>query len=392
MAVGVGRGQQLGQVAGHLIGLARCGLGALPLPKADRQAGAEAGAQQQRGDRQLGVAAQPEPAAMAPVVPTGADRAVLQPALQIVDQRADAAVALARLLAHGLGRHRLQIAPGALEVGRPARPRPLALGRQRAARKPCRLGVEHRMFECGARATGLAEGQHAAEQLVQHHAQRVDIGRDADGRAGDLLGRGIGRCQAAAGLAGQLAVGAGAVVVEQAGDAEVQQLRAALGRHHHIAGLEVAVHDQLRMGMLDRPRHPHQQAHPLGHRQPGLAHMLAERQPRHMLQHQIGAAAAGLGLDAGVQQARNARMGQPRQQRTLACEALGQARRRDIVAQQLDRDLGLVEPVGALGQPDLAHAALAQLGHQAPGAQPLASCGATAATGLGRQRPGQALL
>jgi hypothetical protein len=64
------------------------------------------------------MAAQPQPAAVAPVVAAHADGLVVQPALQVVDEGAHAAIALRRLLAQGLGGDGFQVAPAAGQVQR----------------------------------------------------------------------------------------------------------------------------------------------------------------------------------------------------------------------------------------------------------------------------------
>ena len=316
---------------------------------------------------------------MAPFLGAHADGALLQPALQVVDEGADAGIALGRLLAQGLGGHGLQVAAGARRVGRAAGAL-LALLRVAAGRvrEPHRFRMQHCMLELGAAAALAAKGQLAAGQLVEHDAEGIDVGRHADGAAGDLFGGRIGRCQAPARDQRQLAVGLHARVVEQAGDAEVQQLGAATLVQHHVAGLEIAVDDQLSMRMLDGARHFDEQLDARGQRQGVVARMGAQRLAGHVFQHQEGAAV----LLAGVQQPGDAGMGEAAEHGALAGEAGRQARAGEVVAQQLDGGLALVEAVGAFGAPDLAHAAFAQQLGQAPGAEAVAGPGPPVAGAL----------
>ncbi len=84
------------------------------------------------------------------------------------------------------------------------------------------------------------------------------------------------------------------------------------------------------------------------------------------------------GRDAGIDQPRDIRMVQPGEQAALALESLLAARRagahqREI--QQLDRGTPLEAAVGALGEPDRAHAALTDRRNQSIGADDVAGEG-----------------
>jgi len=86
-------------------------------------------------------------------------------------------------------------------------------------------------------------GPPAGEQLIQHHAQGVDVGSCSHRSANQLLWRSV--------LGGhQGFAGAGQTVLvrrvgQQFGDAEVQQLQLPFGIDEDVAGLEVPVHDQI---------------------------------------------------------------------------------------------------------------------------------------------------
>jgi len=241
--------------------------------------------------------------------------------------------------------------------------------------------VEHRLFDHGARAVARCKGQIAREQLEQHHAQREHIGRRADGLAQDLLGRSVAQREPAAGLAGEVSVHR-AGVVQQAGDAEVQQLGCAVRGDHHIGRLQVAVHDELRMRVVHALGHADQQAHALRHGGAFAVHVGAQRAAGHKLQHQVGLAVVG---DAGIQQARYGRVVQARQHGTLTGKAGGEAGGGQIAAQQLDGRLRLEQAIGPPCQPHLAHAAGTDLVHQLPRSHALARL---RRVGLGRTRGG----
>ena len=98
------------------------------------------------------------------------------------------------------------------------------------------------IFDLGRRRR--IERQAAGQELVEQHAERVDVGARVDLFGADLLGRHVrGRAHA---QAGRRQIGAAEGVVDQLGDAEVEQLEAepASARHaHHVRRLEISVHD-----------------------------------------------------------------------------------------------------------------------------------------------------
>ncbi len=100
----------------------------------------------------------------------------------------------------------------------------------------------------------------------------------------------------------------------------------------------------------------------------------------HVLHDEVGQA---VGRASGVDEVRDVRVLQARQ-RLLLLRKAGQHRRAvHAAAQHLDRRLTLVRAVGALGQPDVAHAAGAKHAQQPPRAQRLAFA---TDLGLGLQR------
>ena len=102
--------------------------------------------------------------------------------------------------------------------------------------------MQHRLLDGGAATFTAQVWASAAEQLEQHHAQRVDVRSGADRAAQQLLGRGVvGRQQRLADL------GQGRVrlrrIVQRQGDAEVQQLHLAGRIDVDVRRLQIAVHD-----------------------------------------------------------------------------------------------------------------------------------------------------
>ena len=128
------------------------------------------------------------------------------------------------------------------------------------------------------------------------------------------------------------------------------------GRDQDVGRLEVAVHDQVGVRMADRFADLAEQVQARGDVELAAAAVVGERLAFHVLQRQVGLAVA---IDTCVQQAGDERMGEARQDFTLAVEALAQARVGQAGAQQFQRDLAFVQAVRACSQPDLAHAAFA---------------------------------
>ena len=159
--------------------------------------------------------------------------------------------------------------------------------------------------------------------------------------------------------------------VQQPRNAEVQQLDLALPVHHHVAGLEVAVHHQLRMRGGHGLHHVHEQAQARFYIQLAFVTPAVDGLAAHQFQHQIGLAAITAAGDTGIEQARDVRVLQPRQDAALALEALAGLRAVQAAVHQLDGGLALVAAVAAPRQPDAGHAAFAQRGLDGPGAQVL---------------------
>jgi hypothetical protein len=96
------------------------------------------------------------------------------------------------------------------------------------------------------------EGQAPAQHLVEHHAQRVEVGLGRRCLAGDHLGRHVGGCPADGVCVGERRL----VVVERLGEAEVDDLeQVAVGRllgEDDVRRLEVAVDDALAVRGVER--------------------------------------------------------------------------------------------------------------------------------------------
>jgi len=280
-------------------------------------------------------------------------------------------VACLRRLGQGDGQHEVEVRlQGAPQCGRGRAAgggegdRVHARARQRA-RGAFGLLRLHSRGEGSARARVGAVGQQARAQFVQQHAQGVDVGGRGHRFAAQLLGRGVGgrqRLHAERGAAGFV------LVCQQLGNAEVQQLDAAVGIHQHIGGLEVAVHDEVAVGVADRLQHLQEQRHARAQRQAARVAPVRDRLALDVLQGEPGPA---LGIHAAIEQARDAVVRQARQDGAFAAEARAQLRAVAGRANALDRHLLAQLGVIALGQPHHAHAAAPQFAQQAVGAEAL---------------------
>ena len=211
----------------------------------------------------------------------------------------------------------------------------------------------------GAAQPAGVEGQGAGEQLVQQHAQAVDVAARVDvagGRLGLLGAHVLGR-------ADELAVLGEERLLSQAGagrlgDAEVDDLRnrpAVGARDQHVRRLEVAVNHTLMVRMLHGLAHLPEQSQPLVDRKLVAIAVIRDRLAAHQLHHEIEP--AGLGR-ARVEDPGDVRMLHQRQGLPLGLEARDHLPR---VHAQLD-DLQRHAPLHRrflLGHEDRAETALA---------------------------------
>ena len=203
------------------------------------------------------------------------------------------------------------------------------------------------------RALGRRVPSH--HELVQEHAEGIHIGGGGDRPALQLLRRGVLGRQGALAFGGDR--GALDPVLEQLGDAEVQQLHDAIGADQDVARLDVAMHHQVAVRMRHRGEHVVEQREAPVDVQPMQVAIAVDGFARDEVEHEVGLSAR---RHARVEQARDVRVGQPGQDGAFALEArcAGVAEHRQV--QQLDRHAAADAPVGAMGAPHAAAAALAQ--------------------------------
>ncbi|MFN8587523.1 MAG: hypothetical protein U0704_06935 [Candidatus Eisenbacteria bacterium] len=108
------------------------------------------------------------------------------------------------------------------------------------------------------------------------------------------------------------------VVADQLGDAEIEQLRAAFAVHEDVARLEIAVHDQVAVRELDGLAHAEEALHARTHVERMLVAPAVDGQAVHELHDEVGLA---VGRRAAVEQSRDVRVREGREQLALAAES-----------------------------------------------------------------------
>ena len=293
---------------------------------------------------------------------------------QVAGEGFDRHVALGLLLVQRLADDRVEVTREAgAQAGRCGAPRPRAfLGRGDAIRpfprghtRLMRGDVTHDALDLGAGHGGKAQRPRAGHELVEQHAERVDVGGRRHLFAAHHFWTGVlGREHPP----GRLRRGrVGRALEREPRDPEVEQFRHALFGDHDVARLDVAVHDQAAVRVTHCVAHLEEELQPGVHREAPRVAVLVDRHALDVLHHQIGQA---LGGGAAVEQAGDVRVLEPRQDLALRAE-LPHALGIEPAAHHFDGDLLQELVVVALGEIHRAHAALAEHLHELVGAQTL---------------------
>ena len=218
----------------------------------------------------------------------GLDDLVGEIALDVAGEAVGRLVAPGAVLLQRLHHHPVELAlqqlrqPGRLDapVGGDVRQ---GFGRAQLRARPRRIDLPHHPQHLQDRPPLELLGvdrRRTGEQLVEHHAEGIDIGPrvDVHRRRVGLLGRHVRRRAHDRPDVGQAHVGQ--LHLGRLGHAEVDHLRrrpAVHLRHQHVARLQVAVDDPLLVGVLHRLADRDEQLQPGLHREPLLVAVLGER-------------------------------------------------------------------------------------------------------------------
>ena len=273
------------------------------------------------------------------------DGAATQVATQVLCQRFDRDIALLGLFGQGLQRDGVQVA--AELAGKTPLCRVTHLFRcgdaLHGSRGLQRLDRKDGLFPLcvclPTQAVRLAAGQ----DFIQHHTQGIHVGAGGDGFTADLL-----RCRVMQGEGAHFRTwmqGRGlAWIIQQFGDAEIEQAYLPTRCDQDVGRLEVAVHDQVGMCVADRVADLQEQFQACFHRDfMGLA-VIGDGNAFHVLQCEIRLAFAA---DACIQQACDVGVFQLGQDFALAAEAQAQAGIGQARTQQFQCYLALVQAIGA---------------------------------------------
>ena len=210
------------------------------------------------------------------------------------------------------------------------------------------------------RALGTLERRCPAEQLVQQHAQTVDVAARVD--IGLRLRINLFRAHVQRRAEHPAAGLQGVTVDAQIGgsrNAEVDHLRGGLAvfiGHQHVRRFQIAVDDALLVRVLDRCTHAHHDRHTCTQIELVGVAVVDDGWPRHPLHGEIGIAGFGR---AGIVDLRDARMAQSCQGLPLQLEAANETRLAAIAAHELQRDDAL-HRCQLFGAVDRTEAAFAQ--------------------------------
>ncbi len=235
--------------------------------------------------------------------------------------------------------------------------------RYRRLARPRRLLRQDRFFDRRGRRALQSIRALPGQQLIQHHAQGVDVRTDAQSLAGDLFRGGVLRRQHATRKLRQPIRALG--VAQQFRDAEIQQHHATLRCHEDVRRFEIPVDDELGVGKLHCFEHLQEHSQALADREAGGVAMGVQRRPGDILHGQVRLTRFG---DASVVETRDIRVAECREDVAFAGESFGELQIPQSDVRQLQGELALDLSVAAFGEPDDTRTAVADLPKQPVGA------------------------
>ena len=228
----------------------------------------------------------------------------------------------------------------------------MRLGPRHGRARPLRIDLADDVRDLLGRASGELVGPVSGQELIEQQAERVDVGRERDRLAQELLGaRILRRHRPGQRRHRRISLVAG---IEDLGDAEIEQLWLTVRGHQHVPRLEVAVDDVVIVRVLHGVENAQAQAEPLGRAEAMLVRVAIDRNARDVLHDEVRQA---LRRGAAVEEARDVWMVQGREDLAFVAKAPDHELGVHAAANHLERDVVLELVVGAAGEIDRAHAA-----------------------------------
>ena len=209
----------------------------------------------------------------------------------------------------------------------------------------------------GGGAPAKPVGAASRQQFVKQDAQGIYVCGGGNRLARDLFRAGVIWGQCASCEPRNLGLGRLAIL-EQLGDAEVEQAHQARIGNQNVRRLQVAVHHQIGMGVLNCLQYFLKQPQARANVQPMVIAILGDRLAFDILQRQIRLPLRG---HACIVEARDACILKPRQNVALPREPVRQRLAIQVEERKLESHLAFQRTVRAHGEPDHTHATPAQL-------------------------------
>ena len=196
----------------------------------------------------------------------------------------------------------------------------------------------------------------ARQEFIQQHPEAVDIRGRRDGLTAYLLGAGVfGRHHQVARLRQRRFLVR--LFAQQLGDAEIEQFDLAAVGHEDVVGFEIAVDDEVGVGVLHRLAHVLKQPQAVLNAEASFVAVVGDDLAVDILHDEVGLSGVG---HAAVEQVGDVLVAQAGEDASFGQKTTMDLARGEAAANDFEGDLCVEGSVGALGQKDLSHAALCQ--------------------------------
>jgi len=180
--------------------------------------------------------------------------------------------------------------------------------------------VEHEPEYLVERLAPCLVGPDAGDEFVEQHAERVDIRRRRDREPSALLRASIVRRQGADADRCRRGIGRESGVVEEPGDAEVEYLGHAVGRHEDVGRFDVSMNDAVPVRAMHGGAHATKQVQARRQGQRALAAVGGDGHAFDVFHREVRVA---VGRQAGVDEPDDVRMAERGEDLTFGLETAG---------------------------------------------------------------------